>query len=191
MQGDGLSPDEAIRQVRLAVENSGLMPDKMDYVEHEPSDNDNTGLPATIIQPLTEAQISNFNTDRVGFVTDDDGNRVGRVFNSEYRLDLQIDIWVAEQSDYDERTLGNNLYKALYEYSSSGPSKSLADEVWRFRVGDGTTANDLTTSPVLRRWRQDFTLWAYHRFDTTEDYVSSVNYPSELSSSDGEDSLQS
>lgn len=192
MTGDGLNPDNATSAVRRAVENSGRMPTALDYLEQEPGSEDrNVTLPVLVLHPLSKTRIVDFNTDFVEFVTDSSGNQVGRVFTAEYRLDLQLDIWTAAGSEYGERDLGNKLHSALYAHDSNGPEKPLPDEngndidsVWRVRVGDGTQANDLTGSPSIRRWRQDVSLWAHHRFDTSESYVTEVSVPDETQSSD-------
>lgn len=191
MSDDGLNPDEAVRAVRLSVERSGEMPDSTNYIEHTPGDSDNTKLPVITIDPINHARITDFNTDQVGFVTDAVGNRVGRVFNAEYRLDLQLDVWTAEGSTHNAREIGNSLYRVLYQHSSKGPNQPLKgedgnpiDAVWKLRVGDGQPADDLSGSPALRRWRQDLSLWAFHKFDTTMDYMSGVSYPSDLSTDD-------
>ena len=196
MSGDGLNPDDALSAVRRTVEDSGQMPADLDYIEQEPGDEDsNVGLPVLVLTPSSAVRITSFNTDLAGYVTDtdEDGNevRVGRIFHAEYRLDIQLDIWTAAGSSYDERDLGNTLHDVLYRHDSHGPDLPLLDEngnviesVWRFRVEDGEQANDLTQTPSLRRWRQDVALWAYHRFDTSEDYLAGVNYPDEFTADD-------
>lgn len=197
MTGDGLNPDDAVSAVRNTVEQSGKLPAELSYVEQEPGDEErDIHLPALILHPLSAIRIVDHNTDFDGYVTDSNGNRTGRVFTAEYRLDIQLDIWTASGSSYDERTLGNALHTALYPHDSNGPGKSLIgddgqpiESVWKFRLNDGEQANDLTGTPTLRRWRQDVSMWAYHRFDTTADYSSTVSYPSDLSDDDGSGQL--
>lgn len=198
MTGDGLNPDEALSSVRATVEHSQQMPTDLDYIEQEPGDeNRDITLPVLVFQPLTAIRLSDFNTDFDGYVQNDAGDDVGRVFAAEYRLGIQLDIWTASGSSYSERTLGNKLHDALYPHDTSGPGRPLLDEngnpidsVWKFQIEDGTQANDLTGTPTLRRWRQDVALWSFHRFDTTEDYVATVDYPSDLSDSDGDGTLE-
>lgn len=196
MVGEGLSPDEAVSTIRRTIEESGLMPDEVTYVEEQPGDeNRDVKLPAVVLQPLSSVRLTRFNTDRADYLygEDDEGSEVivGRVFISEYTMSVQLDIWTAAGSSYDERELGEKLYDALYVHDSHGPEQSFLDEdgepiesIWRFRIDDSEPANDLTGTPTLRRWRQDVSLWSYHRFDTTEDYMTDVDVPTELTVDD-------
>lgn len=202
MTGDGIRPDETITAVRDSIESSPNVPSDVDYLEKEPDltgDEGNVKLPLVTIQPVSEVRITDFNTDLSDYVLDSNGNRVGRVFTGEYRLDLQIDIWTASGSSHDQRDIGNAVWDALYPHDSKSAGRSFTDSngsdiqsIWKVRVGDGEPANDLAKTPTLRRWRQSLTLWAFHRFDTTEDYVATVNGPSDdgFSDSDGDGMLE-
>lgn len=191
MTGDGIKPNEVINTIRTTVEGSGMFPDKMSYLEKEPDvggSDSNIKLPILSIQPVSNIRITDFMSDKSDKVTDDAGNVVGRVFTAEYRLDLQLDVWVAAGSSYDEYELGNNLWTVLYEYDSLsmaepfiGADGNEIESIWKFQVSDGEPANDLTFTPAIRRWRQDVTVWAFHRFDTTESYTTGVNTPGDLS----------
>lgn len=200
MTGDGIRPDASMEAVLRAVKDSGLMPASLNYIGHEPNvsgEDANIKLPVVTAQPVSNIRLSDFNTDRVDYTTGTDGSgntvRTGRVFTAEYRLDVQLDIWVADGSSHDVDTIGNDVWTALYEHDSHGPAKAFVDEngasiesISKFQVRDGEPANNLTYTPAIRRWRQMVTLWAYHRFDTTEDYVATVDVPSELHDSDGD-----
>lgn len=182
-------PDELVSAVLRALDNSSRLPDDLSYLDEEPDttgSDANVKLPVCSIQTIGGIRLDPFNTDQVDVLTDKDGNAVGRIYHSEYRLDLQLDVWVAEGSSHDADTLGNKVRSVLYNYDSAGPSGFLKDnqgqnitDVWRFRVGDGERRDDLTMTPSLRRWRQELALWSYEEFSTTEDYIAAVDYPQE------------
>lgn len=193
------TPKELISAVKRALEDSGRYENDMRYLvqeaDTEGSDAD-TKLPATVIQTMSDVRLDPFNTDQVGVLTDDNGNHVGRVYHSRYRLDLQLDIWVAQDSSYDVDDLGDKMRNVLYNYDSAGPGAYLEDdqgqpieEVWRVRLGDGERADNLSMTPSLRRWRQEITLWANEEFNTTEDYITTINYPSDSTMSGSGDSI--
>ena len=186
-----MRPREIIEQVVLAVKDSGRLPDKTNYVGYEPNiDTESIKLPLLEVSTVSEARIAEHNTDFQGVIEDDNGNAVGRVYHALYQLTIEVNVWTAQGSKYDPQELGDAVFAALYQYDSAGPSRDLTDDVWRFRVGDGETDDDFTTSPTLRRWSQEVDIWAEEAFTTDEDYIVNVASPADGdfgdSSSDGE-----
>lgn len=184
--------------VKRTVEQQGIVTSDLNYIEpgNEP---DTTGsdqgvkLPVFVIQPLDKIALDEFNTDRVGYVTDSDGNQVGRIYHSEYRLDLQLSVWVAEGSKHDVDEIGNDVWHSMYYHDEGGPGNPLPDAngnpvptVFKFRVQDGTRDDDLTRNMTLRRWHQDVAIWAAHEFKTTEDYIATVEFPDTYQDTDGD-----
>lgn len=173
-----MRPKAVVERVVDAIEKSGELPDSTNYVGYEPDmSSEAIKLPVVEASPTSEARISEHNTDEVGRLTDQDGNEVSRVYHALYQLTVEVSIWTAHGSRYDSRELGDSIYRALYQYDSSGPGRNLAPEVWRVRLGDGSPDDDLTTNPSLRRWTQDIDIWAYEEFASDEDYIINVVRP--------------
>jgi len=180
-------PEDIIDGLMRSVKTSGKMPSEMNYLPYEASRNGQDGnikLPIVEVQPIDEIQIQDFNTDVVDVKTDDDGNAIGRIYHSEYRLDLQFDVYTAQGSKYDARELGTKLWSVLYTHDNAGPNQPLPaedggdmDASWRLEVGDGQPAHELETTPELRRWRIDVSVWSASEFETdSETSVSDVNF---------------
>lgn len=175
-----MRPRDVIEALVAAIKDSGRLPDKTNYVGYEPNiDTEAIKLPLLEVSTVTEARISEHNSDRQGVIEDDNGNAVGRVYHALYQLTVEVNVWTAQGSKYDPDRLGDGVFSALYQYDSSGPSVSLDDEIWRLRVGDGETDDDFTTSPTLRRWSQEVDIWAEEAFTTDEDYIVNVVAPAD------------
>lgn len=182
-----VSPSDAMYSVALAIDSSGIMPDGMSYLLHEAdlqNDDADVDLPLIEITPVEADNVHPSNTDLVGYTTDDDGNRTGRVYHSEYQLTAEVNIWTGANGQYDVDELGDALRKALYPHSSYGPQEPFIDEdgdevgIFRFVVESGERDDNVIRTPTVRRWRQEVELWAYEDFKTTEDYVVDVIPPS-------------
>lgn len=195
-----VSPKESIDAVSRAVANSGELPAEMTLLKREAdarSDDADVNLPTMEVQISSIDDVNISNTDFVDFVTDDSGNEVGRIFLSEYELTIDIDLWTIEKTSYDPDDLGRRLKKALYPYSSYGPSEDFTDsdgnkieQITYFRLGDAERADDLVQDPTVRKWSQTVELWAYESFRTTKDYIVSVDYPADGDLSSTQNDLQ-
>lgn len=180
------SPETLKESLAEALRSSELLPDGT-YVTEEV---DTQGLHSNIRLPLYEVTIVSsiwlnpHNTDFVDYVEDEEGNEVGRIYDSEYQMTLQVDIWTAAGSQHDVSVISDNLRRVLYQYESSGPERRLphpeggeVSDVWRFAVTDGGRNDDLSMSPSLRRWTQDIEVWSFERFNTAESTISDVVLP--------------
>lgn len=169
---------DVIKAVVAVIRDSGRLPDSTNYIGYEPNiDTDAIKLPLVEVVTTSSARISEHNTDQQGVIEDDSGNVVGKVFHELYQLSIEVNVWTAEGSKYDPNVLSDSVYSALYPYDSSGPGKSLAEDVWRVRIGDGSPDEDFGTSPTLRRWSQEVDIWAYETFTTDEEYIKNVDVP--------------
>ncbi len=118
------------------------------------------------LQIVADDRLEAFNTDRVGYVTDDAGNRVGQRFAATFDADLQLDVYVAAGDDrYNATDLGYHAQRVLRQYDTREQGQLLPDpdgnainDIEDFGVGDGRRADDLTDRPGIRRWRQDLTV---------------------------------
>lgn len=165
-------PDELVNSIIRSLDRSGRLPDTTSYMDHEPDINtESIKLPVVEVSPNDQLRIDEMNTDRVGYETDDDGNRVGEIFQSLYQQEITVAIWTAQDSKYNVRKLAQQARDTLYEHDTKGPAVALRygdnspiGEVWRFRILDGAHVNDLTTSPPLRRWEQTVSVWASEQY---------------------------
>lgn len=189
--------------VAKAIANSGQLPSDMSLLLQEAdtrADDADVDLPLLEIQPVTVDNIVLHNTDLVGYVTDDDGNRTGRIYYSEYEMTISLDLWTTKDDGYDPDDLGERLREALYPYSSYGPQQPFLDDeqnpidqITYFRLDSGERTDDLIQTPTVRRWSQEVELWGCEEFRTDEDYITNVTYPSsgDLNDSDGDGTVDS
>ena len=172
--------------VAEAIKSADNIPDGTHLTEEA----DTRGGHSNIRLPLYEVTISSsiwldeHNTDLVGFVQDDDGNEIGRIYDSEYQMTLAVDIWTAAGSRHDVSEISDELRRTLYQYESSGLGNALphpdggeVSDVWRLSVTDGGRNDDLSMSPSLRRWTQDVEVWSFERFNTSEGTIAEVVLP--------------
>lgn len=180
-----VTPSEVLSAIERSLQSNSSVPDELSYLLHEA---DSSSSDADVTLPLVEIQITNndrvhlLNTEFAGYKTDDNGNQTGYVYHSEYELLLQIDVWTASGGDHEVNNLGDIVRNALYTHSSFGPQQPFADEngddideIFRFSMEEETRADDLISTPTIRRWRIDAEVWAYEQFTTDEDYIVSID----------------
>lgn len=152
--------------------------------------------PIVTLQPTGTVRADQWNTDLVGYTTDANDNRTGRIFEAVFDMDVQLDIWVAAaNTDLDASTLGGDLQRALFQHDSSmvdrpfpDGNEGTIDAISEFVVGDGRRQDDLS-GPGVRRWRQDLSARFTSRVTTEDEYVEEVDTPTdaEASGGDGDD----
>jgi len=191
-----VAPRTTMETIATAVAKSGKLPSEMSLLLQEAdaaSDDADVDLPLLEVTPVEVDHVVVNNTDLVGYVTDDDGNRTGRIYYSEYEMTVQLDIWTTKNDGYDPDDLGARLRRALYPYSSYGPQQEFVDDdnnpidqITYFRLGSGERTDDLIQTPTVRRWSQEVEVWGCEEFRTDEDYIASVSYPSDQDYADGD-----
>ena len=199
-----VAPADTMDLVARNIADDDHLPNEMSVIFHE-ADTENED--ADVDLPLLEVQLANSdrvkinNTDLAGFVVDEnppnsdiDEAKTGRIYHAEYELTLELNVWTTAEDGYDANKLGEAVRTALYPYSSYGDQKPFldeegepVDEIFRFIISDGTRADDLIQTPTVRRWRQEVELWACEEFVTSEDYIVSVDYPSDGDFNDYDD----
>lgn len=182
-----VSPRGSMESVARAIARSDEVPSDLGLsLQEADTDNDdaNIDMPLVEIQPVDVEHVVVNNDDLVGYVTDDEGNRVGKIYFSEYEMEIDINLWTTKGDGYDPDDLGERLRKALYPHSSYGPQQSFLaedgeeiDQITYFRLGEGERADDLIQTPTVRKWSQTVELWGCEEFRTNEDYIASVDYP--------------
>lgn len=188
-----VKPNEALQVIAETLSRSQSLPSNVTYLTHEADlegRDASVKLPVIELQPISSVNLDDFNTDKVEVITEN-GTEIGRVYNSDYTLDVRLTIWSADGSRYDVDEMRNAVRDALYQHDLAGPGKTFmadldndgmaetVDSIWRFKIGDGERDDDLTTTPSTRRWRHTLTLWTYDQFNTSEDYITNVHYPSD------------
>lgn len=192
-----VSPRDSLDAVVRSVANSGELPREMSVLTHE-ADQDqqdaDIDLPLLEVLLLEADDVVVSNTDLIGWITDGNGNRIGRRYFSEYEMTLQLNIWTGVGGGYDPDDLGEKLRNALYTHSSYGPAEPFLDEsgspidaISYFDIVMGERVDDLLQTPTVRRWRQEVELWAHEEFRTEEDYIVDVNYPQDGDFGDSSD----
>lgn len=193
------TPRDALKAVARTIANSGELPSEMSVVLQE-ADTENEH--ADIDLPMIEIQLSEVdnvvlnNSDLIGFITNDNGNRTGRIYHSDYEMTITIDIWTTPDDGYDPDDLGERLRKALYPHVSKGPQEPFLtddgdeiDDISYFEFGLGDRVDDLLQTPNVRLWSQEVELWAAEEFHTDEEYITSVDYPADGDFNDTDNDL--
>lgn len=152
--------------------------------------------PVVTLQPTGTVRADQWNTDLVGYTTDANDNRTGRIFEAIFDMDVQLDIWVAAgNTELDASALGGDLQLALFQYDSQMVDRAFpdgdsgtVDGISKFLVEDGRRQDDLA-GPGVRRWRQELASRFRSRVTTDEDYVEVIDTPTdgEESGGDGDD----
>lgn len=193
-----VSPRDSMESVARAIARSDEVPSDLGLSLQEAdteSDDANIDMPLIEIQLVDVEHVVVNNDDLVGYVTDDAGNRTGRIYFSEYEMEIDINLWTTRGDGYDPDDLGERLREALYPYSSYGPQQPFVDEdgkqidqITYFRIGTGERADDLIQTPTVRKWSQNVELWGCEEFRTDEDYIATVDYPApgDLNDSDAD-----
>jgi len=173
-----MQPQQALDAIVRALQQSSTF-SAADYITADPdlsNTNNRLSSPFVAAQPVGTVRVDSMNSDRVGYVTDTDGNRIGRVYEAPFDMDVQLDIYVAAgDDDHDASALGGDLRDALYAYDAGGPDRGFPDgeggtlsEIRHFDIGSGQRADDLS-GPDIRRWRHESEIRFVSRVETTSD----------------------
>ena len=148
-----MRPQEALAAVVRVIRTSPFF-DPGDIItdEFDPEGRNNRlETPFVVVLPVGTVRDQTVNTDRVDFVTDDTGSRIGEVYEAVFEMDIQSDIYLARGDDRNVTTLGGRLRRALYQHDSAGvgdpfpddPDDSdVVDDIRDFDVGTGQRADD-------------------------------------------------
>jgi len=195
-----MTPQEVLDAIVRALEQSpGFDGGSYATEELDPSGAGNRyEQPIVTLQPTSTVRADQWNTDRVGYTTDDQGNRTGEIYEATFDpMDVQADIWVAAgNTQLDATALGGDFKRALYRHDSQGPEKPFpdgdggtVDDLKEFLIGEGRRQDDLA-GPGVRRWRHDLTVAFTMRVTTDAEYVEVVGTPtSGTGTGDSEDGV--
>jgi len=175
-----MRPQEALAAVVRAIQTSPFF-DPGDVItdEFDPEGRNNRlETPFVVVLPVGTVRDQTVNTDRVDFVTDDGGDRVGEVYEAVFEMDIQSDVYIAAGDDRNVTTLGGRLRRALYQHDSAGIADpfpdpdppgdpDVVDDIRDFDVGTGQRADDLS-GPGVRRWRHESSMRFVSRVATTD-----------------------
>jgi len=192
-----VAPQDAMKAVARSINDSTNVTNDINILLQEVDlayQDADVSLPVAEFQLTSVDNVTVHNTDFAGFVTDGNGNRTGRVYQSDYELTADIRVWTVPDDTYDPDDIGDDVRSALYEHSSRGPGKPFLDgsgnkidDITHFVLGPGERNDDLIMDPTARRWTQQIELWAYEQFETTEDYIVDVKYPEPGDFNDADD----
>jgi hypothetical protein len=172
-----VSYEQAVEVIRDNIDRDSRLPDRMSYIIHEA---DQEGQHANVSLPLIEMQIANVsrddrnNTTKRGFVFDTDGNRVGRLFESKWEMELYLNIWTVDGSDYNVDELASVVKTVLFDHDELGPDEPFTmdggepvDDIWGFRLGDSERTDEFGQTPSVRRLRLTATVRGLEEYRQT------------------------
>jgi len=194
-----MTPEEALETIGRALQQSNEFSGGT-YLNHLADwEHGDAGLqqPVVEVQPVGRIRSDAHDTDFVGYTTDTNGNPTGRIFQADWEMEVQLDIYVAGGNpNLDETQLGHDLETALLPFDSKRQLKQFpdgnggtADDIYYFSVGDGRPEPDLGGEMAARRWRQDLMLHFYDQTTTDGDQITTVEVPAtdEMTTDDSED----
>lgn len=176
------TPPEIINIVADAMDASNSIPNSVTYLRQRADFSGGDAkitIPVVQLRPVAVTELNAFNTDRVRFKTDSEGNQVGEVYHAEYTMTIQIDVMTIEGRSApgeDIESLIPSIRSTLYQYDSAGPSRELDDSIWKFQLGTSQRQDDLQTTPTVRKWRQDVDCWSYEVFETDEEFIEAFDF---------------
>ncbi len=170
---------DALKIIADTLRRSPKMPEEMSYILHEPDPDGQesaVSVPVTVLQDTETIRDDPSNSNFIEYLKNDDGERVGEIYETKWEMSLQIDIWTAAGSDYNVDELGKQLHEVLYAYDSRGPAKVFVDQdgeprelIYDFSLQDGERNDQLDQTPSVRRWRQLARVRGAERLTLTSD----------------------
>lgn len=157
--------DKVLRAILTAVQQSPEFDGGSFSIEELDLDDGD----ARVEQPYVELKIisdtreNQFDTDRVGFITDGSGRRTGRIFEETRDASLEAHIVYASGNDnFDTYSLGEDFSTALHPFDSNvdnpldfpDPDGGTVDDIDHFEVLDGSPDSELGGVGV-RKYRQE------------------------------------
>lgn len=182
-----MRPGEVLEAIARALRQSTQF-DGGAYINHLADfENGDAGLaqPIVELQPVGKIRADAFDSDLVGYTTDANGNRDGRIYQVDWEMEVQVDIYVAAGNpNLDATGLGYDLETVLLEHDGKQQAKAFPDgnggtidDITHFRVGEGRREDDLGGEMGARRWRQDLEAYFRDQTSTSEDPVTTVATP--------------
>lgn len=155
--------DEVLAGINRGLKQSGRLPSSTTY-EERTLDMDGTASPDTTpfitVSEVTTIEDNNRSTNLVGYVRNDEGQIIGRIFQTGFETEAQIDVGVAAGGGIDIGDLRNEVRLVLLQYDDqfrgdpfpSGDGDGIGD-VRVFSLTQSQPADDLSVDPGLRRQR--------------------------------------
>lgn len=164
------------------IEQSGRLPADVSYLSQEPDPRGTSSwimVPAVVVQEVSTVRDDSRVTDLVGYITDDEGSQIGRIWQASYEMEVQIDVHTAAGADppKDVETLERRVQRALQRYDSQMRQDSFPDGeggfeggIREFTLGESHPENDLTQAPSLMRQRLSAFVSFVDRLNEVEEY---------------------
>lgn len=173
---------EVLDAVVRGIEQSGRLPDETSYLTRE-ADAEGVDaavtLPAVVVQEVSTVRDESRVTDLVGYITDNEGSDIGRIWQATYDLEIQIDIHTASGATppRDLDTLIPRVKRALQRYDSQMRDDVFPAEdggsvgaIREFTLGESHPENDLTLNHSLMRQRLSAFMVFVDRVNEVEEY---------------------
>lgn len=164
------------------IEQSGRLPDSTSFLTREPDPQGvdaGVTLPAVVVQEVSTVRDESRVTDLVGYVTDDEGSEVGRIWQASYDMEVQVDIHTAAGASEpkDLETLETQVKRALQRYDKQMRADFFPDgeggtegAIREFTFGESHPENQLTASPSLMRQRMSAFVVFVDRVNEVEEF---------------------
>lgn len=168
--------------IARGVKQSGRLPESTSYLtrEADPQGVDaGVPLPAVVIQEVSTVRDETRSTDLVGYITDNEGSEIGRIWQATYDMEIQIDIHTAAGAGppKDIETLEIDVKRALQRYDSQMRADFFPDgdggsesAIRQFTFGESHPENRLTDTPSLMRQRMSAFVTFVDRVDEVEEF---------------------
>ncbi len=174
------------------------VPDLTTALDHEADPADNAiQWPHGEIVVVSNARADPWNTDKVGYVTDTNGNQIGEVLEARFDLEIQMNIWIAVPNEtYDIQVLGETLERGFRKYDVNhtdpqtilDPDGGVISDQKKLRITGG---GELPTNPNADPPHRGYGVMCELRFkdvvETSEDYIETVDIPDDGDLTDGSD----
>jgi len=196
-----MTPTEVLEAIGRALQDTGQFTGGS-YINHLADwEHGDAGLkqPVVVIQPVGRIRSDAHDSDLVGYTTDANGDRTGRIFQADWEMEVQLDIYVAGGNpNLDEKQLGHDLETALLPFDSKRQLSKfpdgdggVVDAITHFRVGEGRPEPDTGGEMTARRWRQDLMVHFHDQATTTDDQITTVATANsdEMETGDSDDEL--
>lgn len=171
-----MRPQEALETIQRGIEASDAF-NPPSIITEEPDfqgRNNRLHTPFVTITASGTTRNTSLNTDRVGFTRDTAGNVNGEIYEPVFRMNMQVDVYLAAGDDRSVTELGGRLRRALLQFDSAALDDDFPDDgtgivpdIRDFDAGTGQQADDLS-GPGFRRWRHSVQMRYVARIVSTE-----------------------